>query len=158
MATQKEKLDALTAELAEEKKATKRARTERDKYKAQVAAKGKEIAHFTGHVVLSDGVKLEKGWRRAAEASHGAYALHYVDGTIEHYDDLGSAQQKQRHNAYVKAGRSSTLHPTGSSTYVCTYAEGCSEQSFGTVAQGSFTAYAATDDDGKVTAITLIAD
>jgi len=158
MATQKEKLDALTAELAEEKKATKRARTERDKYKAQVATKGKEIAHFTGHVVLSDGAKLEKGWRRASEASRGGYALHYDDGQTEHYDDLGTAQQKQRHHAYSKSGKSSTLHPTGSSTYVCTYAKGCSEQSFGTVAQGSFTAYAATDDDGKVTAITLIAD
>jgi len=158
MATHKEQIEALTAELAEEKKATKRARTERDKYKAQVVTKGEQIAQFSGHVVLSDGAKLEKGWRRAAEASQGAYALHYDDGQTEHYSDLGTAQQKQRHHAYSKSGRSSTLHPTGSSTYVCTYAKGCSEQSFGTVAQGSFTAYAATDDDGKVTAITLIAD
>jgi len=63
MATQKEKLDALTTELAEEKKATKRARTERDKYKAQLAERGEKCGSFTGHVVLGTAAKIEKEWR-----------------------------------------------------------------------------------------------
>ena len=79
MTTHKEQLQALAIELAEEKTASKRARSERDKYKAQLAARGEKAGEFSGHIVLSDGAKLEKGWRRAAEASNGRYALHYND-------------------------------------------------------------------------------
>lgn len=157
MATHKEQLQALAIELAEEKTASKRARAERDKYKAQVATKGEQIAQFSGHVVLSDSATLDKNWRRATETSNGQFVLRYNDGTVEYFGNRSGAQQRQRHDAYVKSSRTSTIHPTGSSTYVCTFSEGCSEQRFGTVAQGSFTAYAATDEDGKITTITLVA-
>ncbi len=157
MATHKEQLQALAIELAEEKTASKRARSERDKYRAQLSERGERLTSFHGHVVLSDGAKLEKGWRRAAEASRGSYALHYNDGTIQHFDNRSGAQQRQRHDAYVKSHRVATLHPTGSSTYVCTYSKGCAEHSFGAVAEGDFTAYVAKDKSGKVTTITLVA-
>ena len=159
MATQKEQIEALAAELAEEKKATKRARTERDKYKDQVASKGEKVSSFNGHVVLSDAHKLEKEWRRCSEVVHGAYALHYDDGVVEHYVDLSSAQLVQRRNAYVKDRANSTLFATGSSVYTASIAsEGCATHGFGTVARGDFTAYVAKDESGKVTAITLIAE
>ena len=158
MATQKEKIDALTAELAEEKKATKRARTERDKYKAQLAERGDKIGSFKGHVLLTTSQKLDKGWRRASEVRTGPHALHYEDGSIEIYDDAGTAQQVQRHNAYTKKKSASTLHSTGSSTYICTFPKGCTEEDFGTLIGGDFTAYVAKDKNGKVNSITLVSD
>jgi len=157
MATQKEKVDALTAELAEEKKATKRARTERDKYKAQVASKGDKVASFKGHVVLGTSAQIDKGWRRATEARRGEYALHYTDNTIEIYDSKGTAENVQRFNAYSKK-TASTLHSTGSSEYICTFAQGCTEQDFGTLVGGDFSVYVDKDKDGKVKSVTLIAD
>jgi len=157
MATHKEKIDALTAELAEEKKATKRARTERDKYKAQLGERGAKSAEFHGHLILSDASRLETQWRRASEASQGGAALHYEDGTVELYDSSSDAQNVQRRNAYAKDRCASTVYATGASGYMCTHAKGCTTESFGMVAGGDFTAYVAKDKDGKVTTITLIA-
>jgi len=158
MATQKEKIDALTAELAEEKKATKRARTERDKYKAQLAERGEKCGSFTGHVVLGTAAKIEKEWRHVHLTNKGKHALHYENGSVEFYSDRSSAVAVQKHNAYSKQKGISSLHAVSSSHYICTFAEGCTEQSFGTVIAGDFTAYVSKDDDGKVKSVTLIAD
>lgn len=158
MATQKEKIDALTAELAEEKKATKRARTERDKYKAQLAERGEKCGSFTGHVVLATSQQIDKGWRRASEVRSGPHALHYEDGAVEVYADAGAAQQVQRYNAYSKSKSTSTLHSTGSSTYICAFPEGCTDEKFGTLIGGDFTLYVSKDKDGKVVTATLVAD
>lgn len=102
MATQKEKVDALTSELAEEKKATKRARTERDNYKAQVASKGDKVASFKGHVVLADAQQIEKGWRRKNETHGGEYVLRFEDGTTQVYPSKDQATATQRGNYYNK--------------------------------------------------------
>ncbi len=158
MATQKEKVDALTAELAEEKKATKRARTERDKYKAQVASKGDKVTSFKGHVLLTDAQQIEKGWRSETATRLGKHALHYADGTIEVYDSQSLAQDAQRFNAYSKKKPVSTMHSTGAASYVCNFAEGCSDHGFGTVIAGDFSVYVDKDKDGKVKSVTLVAD
>ena len=158
MATQKEKVDALTAELAEEKKATKRARTERDNYKAQVASKGDKVASFKGHVVLADAQQIEKGWRRKGETQGGEYVLRFEDGTTQVYPSKDQATATQRGNHYNKRGLPSTLHPRTCPHFVCEFAQGCTEQAFGTLIGGDFSVYVDKDIDGKVKSVTLIAD
>ena len=158
MATQKEKIDALTAELAEEKKATKRARTERDKYKAQLAERGEKLGSFQGHVVVTNAQQIEKGWRRKNETHGGEYILRYEDGTLEVFASKNHAMSMQKANYYNKRGLPSTIHPRTCPHFICDYAEGCTDQDFGTLLGGDFTAYVDKDKDGKVKSVTLVAD
>jgi hypothetical protein len=134
MATLKEQLEAITVELTEEKRATKRARTERDNYKGSAAnlqktlddltntSAGKILGEIDGESLVIATIRtIESRWQRRSLAAKGAsqWDLEYDDGEKRMFTTRHKAMQYARGKITHGDKRSYLLRtPTASATQV----------------------------------------